>query len=208
MHVIVKLMCLVLLAFLLASLHVSQLFWLMIALLSVSFSFKQSIFLNMLRRIKWLLIVLVIIYIFSTSGEYMPVWRLQPRPTYEGLQLGLTQALNIISMLAGLALVLATTSRSKLIGGIYQAFMPLKCLGFNAEKFAVRIWLTLDYVETRQALTLKQLKTLNLSDILDAYLVEGQSPPDLIAIEVYPFKWLDWLLSVLILFSIVWLMVQ
>lgn len=208
MHVIVKLLYLVLLAFLLISLHVSQLIWLVIALLLVSFSFKQSIFINMLGRIRWLLIVLVIIYIFSTSGEYMPLWRLQPRPTYEGLQLGLTQALNIISMLAGLALVLVTTSRSKLIGGIYQVLMPLKCLGFNAEKFAVRIWLTLDYVETRQAFTLKQLKALNLSEILDAYLTEGQSPPDLIAIEVYPFKWFDWLLSGLILLCIIWLMVQ
>jgi energy-coupling factor transporter transmembrane protein EcfT len=208
MHVIVKLLSLILLAFLLTTLYVSQLVWLVIALLSISFSVNQFTLLNMLRRVRWLLIVLVLVYAFAAPGEYMQIWRFRVKPTYEGVTLGLTHALNIVSMLAGLSLVLATTSRSKLIGGIYQLFKPLKYLGLNAEKFAVRIWLTLDYAEARQSFTFQHLKAFRLDQALEAHLSESKSSPDQIAIEVYSFKLFDWIVSGLILLGLTWLMVK
>lgn len=208
MHVIVKLLCLVWLAFLLTTLYASQLVWLVIALLLISFNVNQFVLLSMLLRVRWLLIVLILVYAFATPGEYIQVWRLQIKPTYEGVTLGLTHALNIVSMLAALSLVLAKTSRSKLIGGIYQLFKPLKYLGLDAEKFAVRIWLTLDYAEAGQSFTLQHLKAFRLDQALDAHLSESQSSPDQIAIEVYPFKMFDWLVSGLIVLGLTWLMVK
>lgn len=50
-------------------------------------------------------------------------------------------------MLAGLALLLVTTSRESLIVGFYLLLSPLRVFKLNPERFAARLWLTLHYVE-------------------------------------------------------------
>jgi len=47
----------------------------------------------------------------------------------------------------GLAVLLATTSRPRLIYGLYALAWPLTWFGFDRRAFAVRLGLTLDYVE-------------------------------------------------------------
>jgi hypothetical protein len=53
----------------------------------------------------------------------------------------------LLMMLAGLAVLLAYTSRPRLIYGLYGLARPLVWLGFDRRAFAVRLGLTLDYVE-------------------------------------------------------------
>ena len=50
-------------------------------------------------------------------------------------------------MLAGLAVLLAYTARPRLINGLYVLARPLSWIGFDRRAFAVRLGLTLDYVE-------------------------------------------------------------
>lgn len=199
MHVLVKLVCLVLLALTLSYAQHNQFVCLVGLLTCIAFvSFSQD-FTRMLRRVRWLLVILVIIYAFSTPGEYIVHSKFPLRPTYEGLIAALTQMLTIVAMLASLTLVLSTTPRAKLIGGLYQILFPLKWVGIKVEKFAVRTWLTLHYVESRQPVM--QLKSLNWDEALNSHLTHTQSTNNTIIIEVDTFKWSDWLMVLIALLA-------
>ena len=109
-------------------------------------------FWKMLRRVRWILLALLLIYTFSTPGEYVAQWPLAwLAPTYEGMYAGLMQLARLCIMLAGFALLLATTSRSHLIAGFYLLLRPLRHIGLQPQRFAARLWLTLHYVEQRPA---------------------------------------------------------
>lgn len=197
MHVLVKLGCLVLLAFALEALKHYQLICLISLLASIAFIFYTRDFINMLRRVKWLLLILLMIYAFSTPGEYIQFFKLPLRPTYEGLIAGLTQTLTIVAMLASLTLVLSSTPRAKFIGGLYQLLSPLKHIGVRTEKFAVRIWLTLHYVESHQPIV--DVNIFNLNHALNAHLMDHQSINHDITIDVDVLMWQDYLLMTLLI---------
>jgi len=103
--------------------------------------------LRLLRRTRWLLAVLLLTYAYTLPGvELWPTlgWA---SPSVEGVQQGALRAGRLMLMLAGLALLLATTQRPRLIYGLYGLARPLTWLGFDRRAFAVRLGLTLDYVE-------------------------------------------------------------
>jgi energy-coupling factor transporter transmembrane protein EcfT len=107
----------------------------------------RSQLLRLLRRTRWLLAVLLLTYAYTLPG--VTVW---PEldwasPSLEGVQQGALRAGRLVLMLAGLAVLLATTSRPRLIYGLYVLAGPLARLGFDRRAFAVRLGLTLDYVE-------------------------------------------------------------
>lgn len=106
---------------------------------------------RLLRRSRWLFLMLLVIYAFATPGEYIAGWPLATAPTYEGIIDGVLQAARLAIMLMGIALLLATTPRAGLIAGIYLLLKPLGCCGLSPEKFASRLWLTLHYVEQQPA---------------------------------------------------------
>ena len=196
MHVSVKFGCLVFLALVLSDIQHYQLIGLVSVLSCIAFIFYARDFTHMLRRVRWLLMILVMVYAFSTPGEYIQSFKLPVRPTYEGLIAGLTQTLTIVAMLAGLALVLSSTPRAKLLGGLYQLFSSLQKLGVKTEKIAVRIWLTLHYVESRRPL----INTIifDLNDALNAHLTHHQVVNHDIAIEVNALQWQDCMLVALL----------
>ncbi len=198
MHVIVKLLCLALLATSLSFIGTLTLICTAGLLSTLALHFYPVTFIALLQRMKWLLLTLIVLYAFSTPGEYVQQLTLVPiRPTYEGLVAGLTQMLSIIIMLACLAMLLSTTRRAQLIGGIYQLLLPLKYLRFNPEKFAVRTWLTLHYVETRKPVM--QTKTFNLEKLLAFEVNEQESYDAAIPIEVTPFGLHDYVILIGIL---------
>lgn len=195
MHVLVKFICLVFLAVALSALQRLHLICLVGILSCIAFIFYSREFTHMLRRVKWLLIILVIIYTFSTPGEYIQYWKMPLRPTYEGLIAGLTQMLIVVAVLACLALILSSTPRAKLIGGLYQLLSPLRWFGVNAEKFAVRIWLTLHYAESHQPLLGSDM--FDLDSALDAHLSHNQLSHTFVTIDIDTFKLQDYTLLLL-----------
>ena len=102
---------------------------------------------RLLRRTRWLMAVLLLTYAYTLPGT--PLWPPLEwaSPTLEGLRQGALRVARLALMLAGLAALLASTSRPRLIYGLYGLARPLTGFGFDRRAFAVRLGLTLDYVE-------------------------------------------------------------
>lgn len=115
-------------------------------------------FLNLLKRGKWLFLSLILIYAMSTPGELVPFFPDLISPTYEGVESGLLQVGRLGCMLAALALLLSTTSREKMISGIFYLLNPFNRLGLKASTFAARLWLTLHYIENMPPRLVQELQ--------------------------------------------------
>lgn len=103
--------------------------------------------LRLLRRTRWLLVVLIIAHAYALPG--VAAWPALgwASPSVEGLHAGALRAVRLVLLLAGLALLLAYTTRPRLIYGLYTLARPLTTFGFDRRAFAVRLGLTLDYAE-------------------------------------------------------------
>jgi len=102
---------------------------------------------RLLRRTRWLLAVLLLTYAYALPGPALWPALGWASPGVDGLQQGALRAGRLVLMLVGLAVLLATTSRPRLIYGLYALAWPLTWFGFDRRAFAVRLGLTLDYVE-------------------------------------------------------------
>jgi hypothetical protein len=102
---------------------------------------------RLLRRTRWLMAVLLLTYAYVLPGAALWPALGWASPGIEGLQQGALRVGRLVLMLAGLAVLLAYTSRSRLIYGLYALARPLTWFGFDRRAFAVRLGLTLDYVE-------------------------------------------------------------
>jgi hypothetical protein len=125
--------------------------------------------LRLLRRTRWLLAVLLLTYAFALPGVALWPGLGWASPSIEGLQQGALRATRLALMLAGLAVLLAFTSRPRLIYGLYALARPLTWVGFDRRAFAVRLGLTLDYVE-------RAPKPANWLDALRAPLPDEVTP--------------------------------
>lgn len=108
---------------------------------------------RLLRRSRWLMLVLLLTYAYSLPGHLVWPELGAASPTIEGAKLGGVRILRLALMLVALAVLLASTARPRLIYGLYIMARPLTALGFDRRAFAVRLGLTLEYVEQASALT-------------------------------------------------------
>lgn len=102
---------------------------------------------HLLRRTRWLLLSLVVIFGWSIAGE--PLWELPmlPSPTVEGLQDGLLQAARLSLVLSLVALLLASTPVEELMAGCRVLLGPLRMLGVDVDRAVVRLALVLHYAD-------------------------------------------------------------
>ncbi|CAG0991324.1 hypothetical protein MTYP_02299 [Methylophilaceae bacterium] len=152
-------------------------------------------FVRLLRRIRWILAFLLIIYAFNTPGEYLYDWPVSFVPTYEGIRLGFEQAIRVCLLIAGLSVLLATTSREHIIAGLYVLSSPFRLIGLDPERFAVRLWLTLHYVEQSP----KPAAKASLLARLDSMRLDNgfpESGPESIRLVHPAFRWSDGLMLV------------
>lgn len=208
MHILVKFLLLILLALLVAKMRWPLLSWLALCVVFVACVYYRQVFLKMLKRIKWLVIFMMLVYAYSIPGEYLPFWLVETRPTYEGLMMGVTQGVKIVTMLAGLAILLGSSPQNALIGGIYQATLPMRWLGFNVNQFTARLWLTLHYVETQGETKhrLSEVRTFLVGMKNEMHAELNADSDRLISIQVTSLSCLDkgWLLSIIVLLIGVW----
>ena len=66
---------------------------------------------NIVRRARWLLVSLLLIYAFTTPGEYLRGLPFEILPTYEGIVLGLQQIARLTLMFAGCLLYTSPSPR-------------------------------------------------------------------------------------------------
>jgi energy-coupling factor transport system permease protein len=94
-------------------------------------------------------------------GRYLSSWPVEFSPTYEGIQQGVNQILRISLEIAGIAILMASSTREALMVGMYCLLKPLKLLNLSAERFTARLYLTLHYMDRSQTEMNASKKSLN-----------------------------------------------
>jgi energy-coupling factor transport system permease protein len=146
----------------------------------------------LLRRTRWIMISLLIIYAYATPGEAVWPTLAQYSPTHEGLIEGLQQLCRLASALAALAILLNLLSQAQLISGLYTLAFPLRVLGLSRERIAVRLALTLYYAESAM------LKTTNdWRSSIEQMLKPAEITQHTIEIQINRFTACDGVLLVL-----------
>ena len=102
---------------------------------------------QLVRRTRWIMMSLVLIYAFSTPGQPLLKMLGDWGPSWEGVTGGAVQLLHLLAVISGLAILLDRLGRDQLIAGLYTMFAPLQWIGLSRERFAVRVALTLHYAE-------------------------------------------------------------
>lgn len=120
-------------------------FGLVVVTLGLSFARQRS--LRLVRRARFLLIVLVVLFAFFTPGEALVSALGQAGPTREGLMLAASHGVRLLSVLILVALLLETTDERTLVSGLMSLAAPLGVLGFPVERLALRMLLVMAYVE-------------------------------------------------------------
>lgn len=155
----------------------------------------HSPFIRLLRRTRWLLLSIFLLYALATPGDSLLPSLGAFSPTREGLQTGTLQAWRLAILLAGLALLLAATPGKELLSGIYYLIRPLAALGVASDRIAARIWLTLYYAE--QTLHLKPREWRD--KLAHALNPEEPAATHMVRFELAPSSLRDWLALTLLL---------
>jgi len=142
--------------------------------------------LSLIRRTRWIMVVLLFIYAYTTPGVGVLSQFDSLSPTWEGLSDGATQLGRLLSVLAGLAILLAMLPQSRLISGLYVLMYPLQWFGLSRERFAVRLALTLENAESAMRDTASDWRN-TIGDALKPSTV-GTSH---IELDVHAFKLVD-----------------
>lgn len=198
MHPFVKILCFVLILLLTNTLRDQWLIALCAGLCLMAVWSNKRNFLRVVRRMRWLFISLLIIYAFTTPGEYIPELLAYASPTYEGCVLGLLQITKLLIALASLSLLFASSSKQDLIAGLYMLLTPLKLFGLNVEHFSARLMLTLDYVEefavdTNHKMTFNRLDAIHMT-------VNEMPAPQVIDLQLPAFNQSDlWVIFTIII---------
>lgn len=154
-------------------------------------------FAQLLRRTRWIMFSLLVIYAYATPGEPLLEMLGAWSPVREGLWDGATQMLRLLAALASLAILLHRLPRLELISGLYSLFAPLKFLGVSRERCAIRLALTLHYAE----LAMLQSGTRWQNALQGLFEPHGEIVQP-ITLSVYPFRVRDALMSVLLILCI------
>lgn len=137
-----------------------------------------------LRRARWLLFSILLIFSVATPGLLLFPELGAFGPTREGLLLGLAHSFRLLVVLATLALLLQWLALEHLVAGVYGLLGPFRAFGLNRARVALRLMLVMHYVERAPR------GGSGLDWLRDAGKAEG---PDLIRIAVAPFRSSDYL---------------
>ena len=155
-------------------------------------------FLRYLRRTRWLLLSLLAIYAYTLPGENVSAMLGSLSPSVHGLEHGALRLARMILLLAALSVLMMHIPRNSLLLGIYRILSPLQWFGVDAERIAVRLWLTLHYAEA----ALGNTQTANLKQQLDLLRLNGILPaqaPSHIELPDQTMGWTDYLCLLLAL---------
>jgi energy-coupling factor transport system permease protein len=100
---------------------------------------------NLLRRSRWLLLSLLLLFLFATPGEYLPgIWG-RLGLTYEGLRQGGEQLSRLLAMLSSLAVLHQQLGTQGLLTGFHWLLAPFPW----CRATVVRLFLVIEFVEQR-----------------------------------------------------------
>ena len=134
------------------------------------------------------MLVLLLTYAYSLPGESAWPALGWASPTMEGVQQGLIRILRLALILVALAMLLASTAWPRLIYGLYFLVRPFTAIGFDRRAFAVRLGLTLAYVE--QASETTPTKATSWLQRLQQPLIVADTP-SVYSLAPERWKWSD-----------------
>lgn len=141
-----------------------------------------------------------LIFLFNTPGEHIVSWSYRIKPTYEGLEAGITQLSRIVLMLAALSMVLKHNTMQQMISGLYGLLKPLAVLGVNVERFAARLCLTMHYLEQEKPNNAKPTSmTKGLAARLEDAFIHDENEQFDITLTYTRMTWLDYLVMIALL---------
>lgn len=189
MHPFVKILSFILIILLTNIVH-GQLVWMICFLTcAVAVWISGNDFLRATRRMRWLFISIFIIYAFGSPGEYVQYFPNNLSPTFEGISLGLLQIAKLLTAISALMVLFGSCSKDQLLSALNHLLSPLEMLGFNTNRFIVRLVLTLNYVE---ALTINEKVNLSFGYLDNKKLDEVEDyPQQVIEFPYFSLKFLD-----------------
>lgn len=129
-------------------LHGSLLYLLSALAVALALSFSRARLLRLLRRTRWLLLAIALLFSFATPGLLLlPEWG-AVSPTVDGLILAGTHLARLITVVASLSLLLEYTPSDQFVGALYGLMAPASCVGVDRGRIAVRLMLVMHYVES------------------------------------------------------------
>jgi energy-coupling factor transport system permease protein len=182
-------------AVLIPHLKLLMLFGLVFVLALALTFFRVRSFVSMMRRMRWLFFSMLVVYAYTTPGEYLSDWPMEFAPSYEGLREGVYQVFRVSLVLAGISILLATSTRENLMVGIYTLIKPLNFLSVSPERFTARLYLTLQYIEHAKKQSVKQDRASDWRDNFYAVLGGTQdiAPSEIISLIEPSLHILDYL---------------
>lgn len=195
LHPAIKILLFILMAVLIPHLKLLTLFGLAFVLSLALIFFRVRSFISMMRRMRWLFLSMLVVYAYTTPGEYLSNWPLDLAPSYEGLSDGIHQVFSVSLVLAGISILLATSTRESLMVGIYTLIKPLSILSVSPERFTARLYLTLQYIERAKKQCVKQDRSADWRSSFYAILGNTQdiAPSEIISLVEPSLHILDYI---------------
>jgi energy-coupling factor transporter transmembrane protein EcfT len=134
---------------------------------------------RLVRRARWLLLSLFVIFAWGIAGE--PLWQGVAAPTWEGLWEALTQLARLLLMLMAVAAFLEAMPLPKLLASTHRLLHPLRRFRIDLDRGVIRLMLVMRYVETLP-------RPRDWRMLLD---VPAVSVCEVLEIEESPLRWLD-----------------
>lgn len=161
---------------------------------------------SLLWRTRWLFLLLFLGNAWGHPGEPVLLDAGRLSPTWEGVTLGASHVLRLLTILLLLDLLVLAMPREPQLSGIHGLLRPLACLGLDAGRATVRLGLTL------QALELPAAERRRLRDLFSDAGRTPEQPeqpeqPEHFELEVLPWGRADVvsLLSGITLLGLLWL---
>jgi energy-coupling factor transport system permease protein len=117
-----------------------------------------GVLLQMVLRLRWLLLAIVLVYGWWTPGASLLPAIGSWSPTLEGVVAGLLRVLSLVLIVAAVHLLLQITTRSELLPAIMQLIRPVTTYSVR-ERLAVRMLLSIEAVTRVQSLIIDTLKS-------------------------------------------------
>lgn len=112
---------------------------------------------RMIRRLRWLLLAILLVYGWWTPGVYLWPAAAAWSPTIEGLYLGMLRVMALVAIVAAVHLLLQSTRREELLPAIMQLIRPLTTRRLR-ERIAVRVLLSIEAVTQVQSIAIDVLR--------------------------------------------------
>lgn len=120
---------------------------------------------GMLRRVRWLLLSIFVLYLWFTPGRALFTLSETYQtiiPTVEGLDQGVRRLLALVLIVLAVNLMLIRSEKAELLSGLIWLLQPLKMAGLSTEQLSVRLLLTVDYVSRVKELVNKEKQSTQL----------------------------------------------